>query len=90
VRKRPSVAEERVVAREFLDVEATHAHDCERFVHEFAFSRRIGFAPNDPVQTEHHVVAHRHLRENHTSPGDFWRAILSYLTDWCIRSSAAN
>src|SRR3984957_5676940 len=55
---------ERKTAREFLNVEAGHAHDRERFAHEFGFSRRIGFAPNDPVQTEHHVVADRHLRKD--------------------------
>src|ERR1700722_19094647 len=55
---------ERKTAREFLNVEAGHAHDRERFAHEFGFSRRIGFAPNDPIQTEHHVVADRHLRKD--------------------------
>jgi hypothetical protein len=52
---------ERQSAREFLDVEAAHAHDCERFAYELGFSRRVCFAQNDSVKAEHHVVADRHL-----------------------------
>ena len=48
-------------ARQIGRRSSRNSNDCERFAHELGFSRRVCFAPNDPVQTEHYVVAHRHL-----------------------------